>query len=283
MSMTTLFKDFGKSINDLLTKKFEYKNSIAFHNDASKDLRFEQSVTQNEKGLTEGTLKTVYKSSTCGEFEATFGTNNKLEGKIKSNKIVNDKLHFTVSAKQRPSINLTTEYYRDHATASGAIEYSSDSTNIEGAVTVHHEALGLGVKGKYDISKSELSDFGAAFEYKNSNLTATLATEDRAEKLVASFYHPLASGKTIVGGQCSLNVANPSVNRTLSIVGQHEAERTLLKGKVDAEGVISGIVEQRLMNPQVRFALAAQWTLRNGRKDVSPDKFGVGFTFGDYK
>jgi len=281
--MTTLFKDFGKSINDLLTKKFDFKNSIAFHNDASKELRFEQSVTQNEKGATEGALKTVYKRSDCGEFEATFGTNNKLEGKAKSNKILNDKLHFTLSAKQKPSVSLTTEYFRDHATASGAIEYSSDTTNIEGAVTVHHDALGLGIKAKYDTAKAEVSDFGAAFEYKNPNLTATLSTEDRAEKLVASFYHPLASGKTIVGGQCSFNVANPSASRTLSIVGQHEAERTLLKGKVDADGVLSGVVEQRLMNPQVRFALAAQWTLRNGRKDVSPDKYGVGFTFGDYK
>jgi len=246
-------------------------------------LRFEQNVSQNEKGSTEGSLKTVYKRSDCGEFEATFGTNNKLEGKVKTNKLGNDKLHFTLSAKQKPLARLTTDYYRENATATGTIEYLGDSTTVEAALTLHHDAMGLGVKGKYDTSKGEISDFGAAAEYKTSNLTATLATEERAEKLVGSYYHPLSSGKTIVGSQISINVANPSAPRTLSLVGQHEAERTLLKGKVDSDGVISAVVEQRLTNPQLRFALAAQWRVANGKKDVSPDKFGVGFTFGDYK
>lgn len=40
--------------------------------------------------------------------------------------------------------------------------------------------------------------------------------------------------------QVSINISNPSVNRTLSIIGQHDAERTLLKGRVAAD-VFSGV------------------------------------------
>jgi len=278
----TAFKDIGKSVRDLLKKKFEFKHNASIHSDLTRELRIESGVSASDKGGIEGDMKVTYKRPDV-ELEGTYFTQNKLEGKIKTTKLAKN-ITTTISGNQKPSANLNVEYAKDCLHVSGAIDYSGDSTFLEGSTSVSYENATVGLKGRYDITKRTAADYNAAAEYKNGDHILTLATEDRAEKIVGSYFLTRNAGNTFIGSQFTLNLSNPADQRTLALVAQHTVESMLVKAKADTDGVLSGVVEHKLKDLPVKATMAGQWNTKFNKKEIlSPDKFGLGLTFGDFK
>jgi len=111
----------------------------------------------------------------------------------------------------------------------------------------------------------------------------TLKTENKTEKLVASYWHNVPTSrnklKTQLGGQVNWNLENGSKVFTVGV--EHDVDEvTTIKEKIDTEGVLAAVLEHRLSNPFLKLNLSANWQVKD--KTTTPKQFGVALTFGDY-
>jgi voltage-dependent anion channel protein 2 len=280
-----LYSKLGKSLSDLFKKKFEYDSKISSRNNVNSELTIESSSNFTEKGTFAGNVKTTYKNKDFGEVEGELNTSGLVTGSLKLTKLA-DHLTVTASGTERPSGKLLAEYQKEYFAVSGQVEHNMDTTKLEGTVVVGFDGFAVGGQGRYDTATSDLEDYNAGAEYTHDDFTATLVTTDRADKLVASYFHKIknrtAGLKTSVGGRFEYDLTKQANNRLLTIGVEHDIDASSnMKAKVDSNGTIAGVVEHRLNNPSLKLAFAAQWAGKN--KTTTPEKFGVGVHFGDYQ
>jgi len=279
-----LYNKIGKTFSDLIKKKYEYSSKLATRNNVSSDVTVESTASLSEKGNYSGAVKATYKNKDFGEFETEANTEGLLTAQAKATKLA-ENLTVTLSGTERPSGKLLAEYSQEYVSLSGQVEHNSETTKLEATCVVGFDGFSVGGQARYDTATSDLEDYNAGAEYSHDDFTATLVTTDRADKLVASYFHKIKnrSGlKTFVGGRFEYDLTKQANNRVLTIGAEHEIDKaTIVKGKVDSNGSIGAVVEHRLDNPALKLALAAQWSGKN--KSTSPEKFGFGLTFGDYQ
>jgi voltage-dependent anion channel protein 2 len=280
-----LYSKFGKSLSDLFKKKFEYDSKISSRNIVNSELTIESSSSLTEKGNFTGNVKTTYKNKDFGEVEGEMNTSGLLTGSIKATKLA-DNLTVTLSGTERPCGKLLAEYQKEYFAVSGQVEHNMDTTKLEGTAVVGFDGFSVGGQARYNTATSEVEDYNAGAEYTHDDFTATLVTSDRADKLVASYFHKIknrtAGLKTSVGGRFEYDLTKQANNRLLTIGVEHDIDAASnMKAKIDSNGSIAGVVEHRLNNPSVKLAFAAQWAGKN--KTTTPERFGVGVNFGDYQ
>jgi len=278
-----LWSKFGKSLSDLLKKKYDYKNQLTVKNNVGSDLTLESSSILSEKSNFAGAVKATYKNRDFGEFEGKFETEGKLEGEIKTSKLIPN-VNVKINATEKPLGKVVLEYEQNSFSGAVTVEATQKTTKGEVAAVVGFDGLSVGGAVQYDTALADVSDFNAGAEYKTDNFIATVQTENRADSITASYFHSLAGnryGKTEVGAQLKYDLRAADKNSTLTIGTAHDIDAvTSVKGKIDSTGSIAAVVEYRLNNPAVKLAFSSQWDGK--KKVVNPDKFGVAATFGDY-
>jgi len=279
-----LYSKLGKSLSDLVKKKYDYSSQLSTRNNVTSDVTIESTGLLNEKGTYSGKVKATYKNKDFGQVESEANTEGALTAEVKATKLV-DHLTLTLSGSERPSGKLLAEYQQEHFSLSGQVEHSQETTKLEATAVVGFEGFAVGGQARYDTATSDLEDYNAGAEYSHDDFTATLVTTDRADKLVASYYHKIknrqAGLKTFVGGRFEYDLTKQANNRVLTVGAEHDVDRTTtVKGKYDSSGTLSGVVEHRLDNPSLKLNFAAQWSGKN--KTTTPEKFGFGVNFGDY-
>jgi len=112
------------------------------------------------------------------------------------------------------------------------------------------------------------------------NFTVSFNTEKKGDVLrLAYYYAPYR--EYIVGAEISTDGAD-SFRKVLNVASQCEYNpNTTAKFRWSTCGDFGAAVEYRLRNPNVAVLLSTNLKLR-GTSDVRADKFGVGFTFGEY-
>jgi len=285
-----LFSKLGTATKDLLTKKYDFKNQVGSKHNVSGDLNIESTATVGEAWDVSGNVKTKYKNKDFGEFEGEFNTGGALTGELKANKL-HDGLTVVVKGTEKPNAKVSLEYRRESvsATVGTDVNFSGKTTaKLDASVVAGVDGFSVGGNVVYDADKSALDDYNFGAEYSEKDYTLTLKTAPndkskakKADEVVASYFHNLpAKGKhkTQVGGQASWNLT--SDDRVLTFGSEHDVDdNTLVKAKVDTNGIFATAIEHRLANPALKVALSSSW--EGKKKTTTPEKFGVALTFGD--
>jgi voltage-dependent anion channel protein 2 len=278
-----LWSKLGNSFKDLIEKKFNFKNAIIIKNNVQADLTLESTAYLGDHfGDFSGLVKTTYKNKDFGQFEGEIETTGNIKGELKASKLY-DGLTIVLKATQKPTGKVTAEYKRENVSTTVSADVSNDKTVVEGTLVGGFDGFAVGGQVAYDTAAADVKDYNFGAEYAQGDFVATVKTSDKADKVAGSYFHTLPSSrnklKTQVGGSMGWDLA--AKKGVLTIAAEHDVDETTTgKAKIDSEGIIAGVVEHRLNNPNVKVALSAQW---NGKQPgTTPDKFGVQATFGDY-
>lgn len=277
-----LFSKFGKSVKDLLTKKYDYKNQLVLKNKLQADLTFENTVNLGDQiGQFSGAVKSVYTNKSFGEVEVEVGTDGAASTEVRATKLQNG-LAVTVKGTQKPSGRVNVEYRQESVATSVGFDYAK-ANSVDASLVAGLDNLAVGGTVKYDISASNVSDYNFGSEYSTKDYTATVKTEDKLDTLTASFFHNVpgtASGlKTQLGAQFSWDQSENK--RVLTVAAEHDVDAvTGVKGKINTDGVVAAVVEHKLANPVARLAFSAEWAA--SKRNTTPEKYGFALTFGEY-
>jgi len=157
------------------------------------------------------------------------------------------------------------------------VDVSKSSTAVEAAAVVGFDGLSVGGQAKYDVTAQQLSDFNAAAEYSHNDYTASLKTADQAGKLNTSFFHKY-NADIQYGGVFAYDL--DTARRLFTIGGSYKLDgNATAKAKLDTNGVFSALLEQKLVNPAVKFIFSSEFNAKQA--STVPEKFGLAVCFGD--
>jgi voltage-dependent anion channel protein 2 len=283
-----LWSNFGKSLKDLLTKKYDYKHQVVVKNNISSDLNLESTVGLHEKdsGAFTGQVKAKYKNKDFGEVESEINTHpNKdgatLQAEVKATKFY-DGLTLSLRGLDVPTVRAGAEYRQESVATSLFVEAGKESNAVEGTLAAGFDGFTVGGQAKY-CSVHNLVDYNFGAEYSQSDYYLTLKTAKKADELLAGYWHNIPTSrnklKTQVGAQVAWSLESGS--KVFTVGTEHDIdETTSTKAKIDTAGVLAAVLEHRLTNPFLRLQLSANWRVQD--RVAAPKQFGVGLTFGDY-
>jgi len=282
-----LWSNFGKSLKDLLSKKYDYKHQVTVKNNLGSDLGLESTVGLHEKdaGTFTGQVKAKYKNKDFGEVEAEINTHpNKdkatLQAEVKATKFY-DGLTVGLRGLDIPTVRAGAEYRQESVATSVYVEAGKESNAVEGTLAAGFDGFTVGGQGKY-CTVHGVVDYNFGAEYSHSDYFLTLKTAKKAEELLAGYFHTLPGRgklKTQVGAQVVWNLENG--HKVFTVGTEHDIdETTATKAKIDTEGNLAAVLEHRLTNPLLRLSLSAQWRVSD--RVAAPKQFGVALTFGEF-
>jgi len=295
-----LYADLGKAAADLFKKKFDYKNQVQLKNKSATGVTFTSTGEVCEKGVG-GSVNIKYKESR-GEVEAEFTTCGKAKAEFKTKKLAPGVV-LTVKGEScpkrecsqagkagaaAPAVKATVDYTKEFFAGSVSVDTSFfDYTMVTASGVIGYDGLSVGGEVKVDANnRKELEDYNVAAQYQQKDMVATVKTENKAERLTLSYYQDV-SPKQAVGAQLTWAL-DGSDDRKLQLGTAYkvdDATNFKLKGSAafkasGTEGEVAGVIEHRLKNPSLLFALSSSYKVNNA-KSFSPDKFGISLTFGD--
>jgi hypothetical protein len=298
-----LFDNLGKAASDLFKKKFDYKNQVQLKNKSKTGLTFTSTGDVSDKGVG-GTLNIKYKQDSFGEVETEATTGGKAKAEVKAKKLApgvvatfkgesNPKRDGVFASKpgaKSGAVKTQVDYTQDFFAGSAAVDTSFfEYTVLSGAGVIGFDGLSVGGEVKLDgQTRSEIDDYNVGAEYAHGDVVGTIKTENKGEKLTASF-HQKVSGDQNVGAALTLAL-DGSDDRTFKLGSEYKVdEATNFKVKGEAqfkstgtEGVAAGVIEHRLKNPSLLFALSSSYKVRDVKTYVPAD-FGISLTFGDFE
>jgi len=272
-----LWGNFGKSVKDLFTKKYTFKNQAITKHNAKNGVTLESGgIYTNELS---GYVKGTHKSKDLGTIEVNIETSGKADGKVKFDQWYKG-LVVTVSGNEKPSAKLNVDYSQEFFAGSASVDAAikSGQAKVEGTAVVGFEGFALGGQARFDATgDNEVEDFNVGVEYVQDDFTATVQSGDKTEKITASYFQKVSPDL-----QVGASVDFGKGGRVLTIGDEYQLDAdTTLKGKLNTKGVVSAVVEHRLANPKLQFGVAASFNAFNGAPVVA-DQFGLTLTFGDF-
>ncbi len=150
-------------------------------------------------------------------------------------------------------------------------------TVVEGASSLGYDGLSVGGQVKYNVTEQHLDDYNVGIEYSQTGYTATVKTEDHADRVVFSYVHSVSSALD-VGANFLYNIATGLRTYTLG-TGYRVDAATVVKAKTSSDGNLETVYEQRLDRPGLTFAFSSKFNLLS--KSTVPTEFGVLAQFGD--
>jgi hypothetical protein len=298
-----LFENLGKSATDLFKKKFDYKNQVQLKNKSKTGLTFTSTGGVTDKGV-DGTLNIKYKQDSFGEVETDLTTSGKLKAEVKAKKLSpgvvatfkgesNPKRDGVFSNKpgsKAASVKTTVDYSQDFFAGSVGVDTSFfEYTVLSGAGVIGFDGLSVGGEVKLDAqTRQEVDDYNVGAEYQHGDVTGTIKTASKGENLTLSYYQKVNGDQNV--GASLTTALDGSDDRTLQLGTDYKVDEvTNFKVKGEAvfkttgtAGKVAGVIEHRLKNPAVLFALSSSYNVQN-LKSYSPAEFGLSLTFGDFE
>jgi len=293
------YGNIGKSFRDLWSKKFEFKNFVKFVHKVPSGLLFTTcgcGDANSFKGCANikysdswGDVETDLESTGRAEAKATFtglvvGGKATLSGGFGGAKKPTDK----------PSFSLKGGFEESHELFTGSVSASFDeidkgnfASNVTAAGTLglgEGIAVGGEVKAKVD-HEPQLNDYNLGVQYQTGALTVAGSTEKRGDVHRLSAYYQTFTkdytlGVELVSDEFDHLPTAPQ-RRVVNVVTQYEYNPDLTaKFRWSDSGEFGLALEHRLRNPNISLLFSS--SLKSKGSDVRLDRFGVGFTLGDY-
>jgi len=275
------YGDFGKSLNDLFSKKFDYENKVTVKRTAANGLSVETGVV-SAKNLS-GSVKLVYKEKGLGEFEASHDTSGNLKGKAKFTNlakgvvaILESTLNNTFKAKA------TVDYAQDKFAASADLtvaeaKQGAHNVNASLAGVVGAEGISLGAQLNFSNASGSFDtpDVNMGFNFAENDFQFSLVTETtKAGPFVRAKYFQQVSKDLQSGFQFDSD-------NTVTLGFENKLDNsTIWKNTLSTKGVINTAIQHTLANPRAQLNLAASFNTTNGF-DWSAQKYGLGVTLGE--
>jgi hypothetical protein len=298
-----LFENLGKAASDLFKKKFDYKNQVQLKHKSKAGLTFTSTGGVNEKGVS-GTLNVKHKQDSFGEVETEVDTAGKAKAEVKAKKL-SPGVVVTVKGESHPkrdggfankpgskaaSVKTTVDYTQDFFAGSVGIDTSFfEYTVLNGAGVIGFDGLSVGAEAKLDVqTRQEVDDYNVGAEYTHADITGTVKTENKGEKLTVSYIQKVSGEQNV--GAAFTTALDGSDDRVLKLGTDYKIDaETNFKVKGEAafkttgtEGIVAGVIEHRLKNPALLFALSSSYKVQNV-KSYAPQDFGIALTFGDFE
>lgn len=280
------FKDFGKGLNDLFKKKFDYANTVTVKRTAANGVKIEtvgkQEVNKDVTSLG-GSVKLTYKEKGLGEFEVSNNTKGNLKGKAKFTNIT-DGVVATLESNlnQKFKVSAQVDYTQDHFATSAKAELAEgkDAHVTSGSVAAvgGFEGISLGASLAFTNKSGSFGspDMQMGFNFAEDDFQFSLITENSEGGPVvrAKFFQQVNS--TLQSG------FQFDSDNSVTLGFQNKLDKdTILKTKFSTSGAIHTAINYTLANPSAQINVATQFKTTNGL-DWSPAKYGVGITLGDF-
>jgi len=284
--------NIGKSFRDLWSKKFENKSFLKVIS-KSNGLTLTTSESIDSNGLN-GNVTAKYVDNwgdvdaevdcSSGKAYATANLTKLVDGGKASfsagllgSKKPADKNSFSFKAAFEESQEVFT------AAASADFVEVGDGfgakINASGTIGFDGVTVGGEVKGRVD-HEHNIEDHNVGAQYQKDNFTVSFNTEKKGDVLRVSYFYAPSKDYT-VGAEFVTDGAD-TFRKVLNVASQYEYNsNTTAKFRWSTGGDFGGAMEYRLRNPNVAVLLSANLKAK-GTSDIRADKFGVGFTFGDY-
>lgn len=273
---TPFFGDFGKSVSDLLSKKFDFYHSLSTKS-SEDNVKMESGVKCGKSN--DGYSKFTYKDSRFGSVEGevhTAAADSKTSGKLKFNKLSKG-LDVTLGGTAKPDGNLKIKYSQKNFNGEASVNSDLSSAVVQGSVVAGFEGVAVGGKASLEVSSegANLKAVDAGIQYSHGrSITASVFSSKNMKKFTGSVFYRV-NGDLDTGVSASMEGSNQSVD----LGAQYSIDSsTTLKAKVGSDKKFSTSVEHRLANPHLAINLASQFDLGSG--NLKANKWGVGFTFG---
>jgi len=275
MSFTPpLYKNTGKSIEDLQTDKYGFARKLAIKSAASNGAKFDAKITASGSDF-DGGLKASYKQSDAGTFEAEVDTTGTIKYSLKNDKLA-DGVVAKITGDETATGKVDIEYRKDFAAVATNTVASQSKASVAFSAVVGFEGLSVGGQVKYDVKAQDVADYNAVAEYTDKDFTATLKTTNKADNITASYIHEISKDFTL-GAQLAYNI--PTNGRTLTISSSYNVDdKTLLLTKVNNNGVLTTYYEVALQNPNVKVGLTSEYNIQ--KQTAHPEKYGINVTVG---
>lgn len=290
--------NIGKSFRDLWGKKFEFKNFVKFVH-KSPSFLFTTSGSGDSNNFN-GSANVKY-TDAWGDVETDLDSTGKAESKATLTKLVDGgKATFSggFSGSKKPtdrnnfSLKAGFEESQDWFTGSALASLDEIdkgnpfAANVTVSGTIGFEGVTLGgeVKGKLDHDP-QVNDHNVGAQYQNGPWTLAVNTEKQTDVVRASSFYqtPLKDysvGVEVISDEYDHLPSSPQ-KKILNVVTQYEYNPDLTtKFRWSNGGEFGFALEHRLKNPNISLLLSSN--LKSKGTDVRLDKFGVGFSLGDY-
>jgi len=298
------YSNIGKSFRDLWSKKFDFKNVLKTVNKTSSGLTLTSTATFEPTNIN-GNANVKYVDKSFGDVETEFDTTSgKAYATTNLTKLI-DGSKVTLSGgllgSKKPgdrnflSAKGSFEHAQDFFTANGSVVVGEEGTK-DGVGLVSHVTVagtigvdGLSVGGELKVkvdTDHHVEDHNVGAQYQQGDLTATLSTEKKGDVIRASaLYAPsrdYSIGVEFVSDEQELLPTAPAFHKILNVVTQYEYDpNTTTKFRWSNSGDLGFAVEHRLRNPQLAVLFSSAFKTK-GTTDFRAEKYGFGFTFGDY-
>lgn len=272
------FGDFGKSVKDLLKKKFDYNYEVATKHKASKGVTVEASG-KGAGGSVTGATKVNYKSKDFGSVEVKLNTTGKEKdqsAKVTLNQL-GDGLEVVLSGDARPAGKAEVTYAQDFFTGNLTVDSNGSNASFVGSGVIGHDGLSVGAEVQASSSGS-VDDYNVGCQYAQPDFTMSLKTANSSEHITASYFQKV-SGSTQVGTQFFHNPEKDVRELTFGLQHTLDADTTV-KTKVNSNGVLAAAIEHRL-NQGPLLGVAGSFNLLS-KDPLAAQQFGISLKFGDF-
>jgi hypothetical protein len=264
-----------------LTKKYDYKNELkAVTKSRENNVRIE---TGGFGRTVQGYIKVFYKNKDFGKVEAEVHSNPEVgdKAKIKLNKLV-DNVAVTLSASSSGTVGLGTTFEKDRIAAGLELLHCEMNTNAGISGTVGYQDVTVGASADIEAPNNEvmLKDYSIGAEFRHKDVTATVKAANLRGEVALSVFHRL--DKRLNWGT-SLVVRPKEGFSPLLVLGCDYAisAANSVKAKADSHGTIAVAIEHRLLNPALKFNIAAEYDCSKPFNQPAR-QFGMSFVYGDY-
>jgi len=287
--MPLKYKDLGKSVKDLLTKRYDYDYTLQTTNKSKDGLTMSSDFTMEERKVLSGSAKMEYEDQAFGDVEVNMKVNGEKEDQDTNLKCTFKKLmkgaEVAVSCNVIPELTVEKTYKKDAIALNSKLTtdfaFNKASFTANGAFT--HSNFGVGLSGCVDLISKEPTDVGAALQFKSKphTVSAVMKKLHAETKEILLGYHNTSVDDLQVGVHAKIKTTQPDVS-LLGIFGLAYSVNptTSLKAKFDTDSTLSYNLEYQLSNPALKVNFAHEIKDFSGKESAS--NWGFGLTFGDY-
>jgi len=276
MGKPVVFKDLGKSASDLLTKDFKVgQNTVEVKTKTSNGVEFTPKATNKGSEMSGslvakygfgGGISTETTLNTCGQLETTLEAADAIQGCNVKLECVTDKGKASLS-----SAKLTLEYKQDKFTCKTSYDHFKDSALAANCAIAFGSAT-LG--GSIDLVKAAPKSYAAALQFDQPDFTlmAQLSENIRAgeKTYTGSYFHKISSAMQ-VGTEIN---KKGKADIGLAFGCNYKLDKdTTVKGKVDADGILSASYKQKISSLTTLTLAASVNTMQ--LDDPKKNKFGL--------
>jgi len=288
-----LFSKIGATASDLLSKKYDYKNSLITKQKVDENLTVTVGTDAVLNGLN-GNTKINFVDKTK-DIEAEVTTAGVAKGQLKLKKVAPGTV-VTVNVDQSKA-KVVSDYVQNGFAGSATVEASdcckAPKTKVIASGVVGFEGLSVGGEVTLDASApTEIKDYNIGAQYQREKYIAAAKTSEKANVLTASFcqfVNPRLILSSTFGWRLdgtsfvkSKDESKAGNSRVLAVGAEYVVNSNVtVRAKLDTTGNAATWVQTNLPDNRVQVAISSSYDLSTALV-AKPVAFGIQTTFGDY-